>query len=144
MARGSWMLPIGSTTLPKKLKRGGDVLVEALTFDSEACESIGKDVNENLAYVKIGNVCPNDHGVGMREDDAFFFFLGKGDGLPPESSNFSVAPFSDTEDLRMPNGTHVIFYRPIAGIGNRCTTADHVDLAIAWVFESRLCTQMLV
>ncbi|CAL8135693.1 unnamed protein product [Prunus armeniaca] len=66
----------------------------------------------------------------MGENEAFFFFLGKGDGLPPESPNFAVAPFSDTEDPRMPNGTHVIFDGPIAGIGNWCIAADHVDMAI--------------
>ncbi|CAL8135410.1 unnamed protein product [Prunus armeniaca] len=72
--------------------------------DSEAVEGIGKEyvdrassVDEDSTYVKIGNVCSNDHGIGMGEDDALLFFFGKGDGFPSESSDFAVALLNEAE-----------------------------------------------
>ncbi|CAL9006204.1 unnamed protein product, partial [Prunus brigantina] len=83
--------------------------------DKFAVESIGKEnvdrasgIDEDSAYVKIGYVRPNDHGIGMGEDNALLLFLGKGDGFPSESSNFGVALLSKAEDLRVPNGTYRI------------------------------------
>lgn len=70
----------------------------------------------------------------MGENDALLFLLGESDGLLPESSYFAVAPFGDAEDLRMPNGSYIIFYSPIAGISNWCTATDHVDLSTPLVF----------
>ncbi|CAL2266368.1 unnamed protein product [Prunus armeniaca] len=119
--------------------------------DFEAIESICKEyvdrafgVDEDSAYVEIGNVCSNDHGIGMGEDDALLFFFGKGDGFPSESPDFAVALLSEAEDLRVPNGTYVTFDGPTAAVSDRCTAADHVDLPIALVLGTRLCTQILV
>ncbi|CAL8993582.1 unnamed protein product, partial [Prunus brigantina] len=86
-------------------QEGGNVLVKALVFDFEAFEGISEkhidppDVDEDSANVKIGNVGPNDQGIGL---------------------DFSITPFSDAEDLRVSNGTHVTLDRPVASIGNRC------------------------
>ncbi|CAL2255040.1 unnamed protein product [Prunus armeniaca] len=119
--------------------------------DSEAVESIGKEyvdrasgVDEDSPYVEIGNVCSNDHGIGMEEEDALLFFFGKGDGFPSESLDFAVALLSEAEDLRVPNGTYITLDGPTAAVSDRCTAADHVDLPIALVLETRLCAQILV
>ncbi|CAL8088934.1 unnamed protein product [Prunus armeniaca] len=80
--------------------------------DSEIVESIDEEnidrtsgIDEDSSYVEIGNVCSNDLGIGMGEDDALLFFFGKGDGFPSESPNFAVALLSEAEDLRVPNDT---------------------------------------
>lgn len=98
-AKWSWTLLIGSTTSPEKLKREGDVLVDLLVFNPEAVESI----NEDSAYVKISNVGPNDHGIGIWKNIAFFLFFGKGNGFPVNLSNLVIVPSGYAEDLRVPN-----------------------------------------
>ncbi|CAL9024335.1 unnamed protein product, partial [Prunus brigantina] len=128
-----------------------DLLVEALVVDSEAVENIDKEdidrtagVDEDSAYVEICNVCPNDHGVGMGEDDALLLFFEKGDGFPSVSPNFAVALLSEAEDLRVPNGTYVTLDGPTAEVSDRCTAADHVDLPIPLMLRARLRVQILV
>ncbi|CAL9024362.1 unnamed protein product [Prunus brigantina] len=117
--------------------------------DAEAVESIGKEnvdrasgIDEDSAYVKIGYVRPNDHGIGMGEDNALLLFLGKGDGFPSESPDFGVALLSKAEDLRMPNGTYVTFGGPTAGVSDQCTTTDHVYLSIPLELGPRMHIQI--
>ncbi|CAL8168648.1 unnamed protein product [Prunus armeniaca] len=119
--------------------------------DSKGVESIGKEyvdrasgVDEDSAYVEIGNVCSNDHGIGMGEDDVLFFFFGKGDGFPSESPDFAVALLSEAEDLGVPNGTYITLDGLTAVVSDRCTATDHVDLPIALVLGLGIVTFVLV
>ncbi|CAL9020965.1 unnamed protein product, partial [Prunus brigantina] len=122
MVRGSWTLSIGSTTLLGKLKRGVMSLLS---------------VDEDLAYIKIGNVGSDDHGIGVGKDNALFFFFGECDGFLSDSSNLAMASFSDAENLRVPNNMHVVLDRLVARIGNRCSATDQVNLSIVWLFRGR-------
>lgn len=64
----------------------------------------------------------------MREDNAFFLFLRKCDTLPTYSSDLIIVLLGYIENLRVPNGTHVIFYKAIVGVSNERSSFDHVDL----------------
>ncbi|CAL8167546.1 unnamed protein product [Prunus armeniaca] len=115
----------------------GDIPVEALVFDSEACEGIGKEyvdrtssVDEDLAYVKIGNVGPNNHGIGVGKNDAF------------SSSSEKVMGSHSTSQillLRLLVKLRICRRRLVARISYWCTAADHVDLPIAQLLGGRMC-----
>ncbi|CAL2270289.1 unnamed protein product [Prunus armeniaca] len=116
----------------------GDIPVKALVFDSEACEGIGKEyvdrtssVDEDSAYVKIGNVGPNNHGIGVGKNNALLLFLVEGYGFPPLI--MLICQLRPLVKLR------ICRRRPVFRINYWCTAADHVDQPIAQLLEGRMC-----
>ncbi|CAL2265855.1 unnamed protein product [Prunus armeniaca] len=135
----------------------GDDFIEALVLDSKALEGIDEEyvdrttsVDEDSAHVEISNVDSDDHGIGVRKDDTLFFFFGELDGFPSDSSNLTMASFSDTKNLRVPNDTHVVFYLSVDRMGNWRSATDQVNLPIIWLFDNfvkgnaRLCVMAIV